>query len=240
MNPSKPVSPARTPVIAQIVRPGAPAKPDGAPPSDSYHHGALRVALLAATEQILLEQGLEGFTLRACARRAGVSHGAPAHHFGDVRGLLTAFATSGYQRMAAMMHSERVRAGPDSYAQLMSVGQVYIDFALAHRAQFQLMFRTDRIDETDPQFATAAQATFDQLDGVLARFLNESNCFDDAILAKLVLAWSTVHGFACLLLEGRMQYFFKGKSRADFAREMGQQMLALLRHALAAGQADAS
>ena len=64
-----------------------------------YHHGDLRRALLDATEALLLESGLETFSLRECARRAGVSHGAPAHHFGDVRGLLTAFATVGFERL---------------------------------------------------------------------------------------------------------------------------------------------
>ncbi len=206
---------------------------------DSYHHGALREALLDATEQILLEHGMEEFTLRACARRAGVSHGAPAHHFGDARGLLTEFAARGYERMSGMMQRYRERAGPDSYGQLAGVGQAYIDFALAHRAQFQLMFRADRINETDPHFMTASITAFDQLDSVLAGFLNEHSCFDGAILAKLVLAWSSVHGFASLLLEGRMHFFYKGRTRAQFAHEMGQQMLELLKHALAIAKPEA-
>lgn len=220
------------------VAPVVPAADQIAP--ETYHHGALREALLESTEQILLEQGIEGFTLRACARHAGVSHGAPAHHFGDVKGLLTAFAVRGYQRLTEMMLSYRERAGADSYAQMMAVGQAYIDFALAHRAQFQLMYRTDRIDENDQAFQAAAMSSFDQLDSVLAGFLNEHNCFDDAILARLVLAWSAVHGFASLLLEGRMHYFFKGKSREEFAREMGSQMLALLKHALVVADPEAS
>ena len=215
----------------------AAASPAAAP--ENYHHGALREALLDATGQILLEQGMESFTLRACARRAGVSHGAPAHHFGDVKGLLTEFAARGYERMTGMMQSYRARAGADAYSQLMGVGQAYIDFALAYRAQFQLMYRTDRIDENDPHFRAASMAAFDQLDSVLAGFLNEHNCFDEAVLAKLVLAWSAVHGFASLLLEGRMQYFFKGRSREQFAHEMGQQMLVLLQHALAVGDPEA-
>lgn len=67
-----------------------------------YHHGALRDALLAAAESVLNESGLEGFTLRECARRAGVSHGAPAHHFGDARGLLSAFAAQSFDQLEAL------------------------------------------------------------------------------------------------------------------------------------------
>lgn len=223
--------------VRVVARPSVSAQPVPAPVN--YHHGALRAALLEATGQILLEQGIEGFTLRACARRAGVSHGAPAHHFGDVKGLLTAFAALGYERLTEMMQAYRVRAGADPYMQLAQVGQAYVDFALAHRAQFQLMFRTDRLDETDPHFARAAMDSFDQLDAVLAGFLNAQGSFDQAVLAKLVLAWSTVHGFATLLLEGRMQYFFKDKTRDEFASEMGSQMLALLKHALAVTDTEA-
>ena len=66
-----------------------------------YHHGDLRAALLRAAEVELSERGVEGFTLRGCARRAGVSHAAPAHHFGDADGLLTALAAEGFARFNA-------------------------------------------------------------------------------------------------------------------------------------------
>lgn len=238
MNKAKTMEQRVAPEIREISRLAAP-EPAQQPLTiapDRYHHGALREALLIAAEHILLEQGMEGFTLRACARRAGVSHGAPAHHFGDVKGLLTEFAARGYERLTGMMQSYRAKAAPDSYAQIAAVGQAYIDFALAHRAQFQLMYRADRVDESDAHFIAASMASFDQLDASLANFLNEHSCFDDAIVAKLVLAWSTVHGFASLLLEGRLQNFFNGKPRDEFAHQMGRQMIGLLRHALAAGE----
>ena len=62
-----------------------------------YHHGALRQALIDATEALLAEKGADGFSLREVARRAGVSAAAPAHHFGDASGLLTAVATLGFE-----------------------------------------------------------------------------------------------------------------------------------------------
>ena len=64
-----------------------------------YHHGDLRRALLAAVDEIVQELGVEGLSLRECARRAGVSHGAPAHHFGDKRGMLTEYATDGFEKL---------------------------------------------------------------------------------------------------------------------------------------------
>lgn len=62
------------------------------PPPRPYHHGDLRAALLHAAEEELAERGMEAFSLRSVAKRAGVSHAAPAHHFGDAQGLLTALA----------------------------------------------------------------------------------------------------------------------------------------------------
>jgi AcrR family transcriptional regulator len=240
MTKTKSVDQRAAPKIKEISRLAAskPAMQPVAVAPDSYHHGALREALLNATEQILLEQGMEGFTLRACARHAGVSHGAPAHHFGDVKGLLTEFAARGYERLTGMMQTYRAQAQPDSYAQSVAVGQAYIDFALAHRAQFQLMFRADRVNENDAHFIAASMSSYDQFDSSLAGFLNDHSGFDDAVVAKLVLAWSTVHGFASLLLEGRLQYFFNGKSREEFAHQMGRQMLALLNHALAVSKTE--
>ena len=65
----------------------------------TYHHGDLKEALLTAAEAVLRDRGLQGFTLRECARRAGVSHAAPKHHFGDVRGVLTEIAARGFAQL---------------------------------------------------------------------------------------------------------------------------------------------
>ncbi|MEI5579289.1 helix-turn-helix domain-containing protein, partial [Streptomyces brasiliscabiei] len=66
-----------------------------------YHHGDLRRALLVAAEHELEEKGIEGFSLRGVAKRAGVSHAAPLHHFKDTRALLTALAGVGFERFLA-------------------------------------------------------------------------------------------------------------------------------------------
>jgi len=74
-----------------------------AKPADRYHHGDRRDALLLAGEGVLAEREVKGFTLRECARRAGVSHAAPAHHFSDVRGFLSELAAVGFDRLTATM-----------------------------------------------------------------------------------------------------------------------------------------
>ena len=79
------------------------------PKENGYHHGNLRAALLRAAEEIIRESGVEGLTLRACARKAGVSHGAPAHHFGNITGLLTELAAEGFEAAHGGHESEECK-----------------------------------------------------------------------------------------------------------------------------------
>ncbi len=106
----------------------------------TYHHGDLHRALLAAAEEELTEKGVEAFSLRGVAKRAGVSHGAPAHHFADARGLLTELAAQGYQRFIDAQERRQQEAAKDPEAQLTASGLGYIDFATENPALFRLMF----------------------------------------------------------------------------------------------------
>jgi AcrR family transcriptional regulator len=215
----------------QATRPAAAAQ-RAAP---AYHHGALREALLAAAEALLLEQGVDAFTLRACARRAGVSHAAPAHHFGDARGLLTALATVGFERMAALMQRYRDAAPEDPVARLQAVGQAYIDFALANRAHFQLMFASDRLDPGHAPLTAAGHATAKMLGQAMAAVMAERRLPAASLPQRLLLAWSAVHGYATLVTEGQCQGAFGlSLERPLAAQAAGAAILALLRPALAA------
>ncbi|WP_158287646.1 TetR/AcrR family transcriptional regulator [Falsiroseomonas bella] len=167
-----------------------------------HHHGALRRALLDAVGEIVREAGPEAVTLRECARRAGVSHSAAAPHFGDKRGLLTAFVTEGEARLAAAMRAE-VAALPteaDAAARLAATGRGYIGFARANPAHFRLMFRTDLIDRGDPAWRAAAEDGFAVLDQAMAEAVPGMD--PRSRRARLALAWSTVHGFSTLRAEG--------------------------------------
>ena len=101
-----------------------------------YHHGDLRRALLAAAVEMIAEAGPAALSLRALARRTGVSHAAPAHHFGDKAGLLTAVAAEGYRLLAAALRDAYERTGS-----FLEVGVAYVRFALEHQPYFEVMFR---------------------------------------------------------------------------------------------------
>ena len=111
-------------------------------PRAPYHHGALREALIEATESLLAERGPDGFSLREVARRAGVSPAAPAHHFGDAAGLLTAVATLGFAGLTEALERGHALGGGDPRAALRGQGMEYVAFALRHPGRFRLMFRS--------------------------------------------------------------------------------------------------
>ena len=93
-----------------------------APHKMPYHHGDLATALLAAAEAELTEKGVEAFSLRQVAKRAGVSHAAPAHHFGDANGVLTALAAHGFAEFLATQHAFEARALKTPRDQLIAAG----------------------------------------------------------------------------------------------------------------------
>ena len=161
---------------------------------------------MAAAEQILSEKGVEGFTLREAARRAGVSPAAPAHHFRDATGLLTEVATLGFAELTQMLEDADHKAGPDPRKRLAAQGRAYVGFALKYPARFQLMFRSARLDPTRGEFARVADRAFMLLaDAVrdLARIPRGGELTPDAN-GKVLALWSVVHGFAHLVLGGQM------------------------------------
>jgi hypothetical protein len=126
-----------------------------------------------------------------------------------------------------MMSKYRGEAGPTALAQLRSAGLAYIDFAIAHRALFQLMFRSDRTAAAGSRLQDAGARAFGTFSETLAAAVPGSTGEADRA-ARLLLAWSVVHGFATLLLEGRLDHFLEGRSRKRYAREMGERILTLM------------
>lgn len=170
-----------------------------APPEDAakgrYHHGDLRSALIDAGAQVLAERGLEGFSLRECARRAGVSPAAPAHHFGDARGLLTAIAARGFTEFGAALEAAQEGLTTRSI-RLRAQGRAYVRFARANPAFFDLMWRSALLNQADPDLRRAADTAF----ATLAAAVPDSG--QGKQNPNAVAAWALVHGYARLMLDG--------------------------------------
>lgn len=200
--------------------------PDTAPgpgTARAYHHGDLRTALLAAAEDELAERGVEGFSLRQVAKRAGVSHAAPAHHFGDAQGLLTALAAEGFRQFLAAQAAREAQAAPDPASQLVAAGLGYVDFAIGRPALFRLLWQSERPDFGNAELGQAARSAFQHLvDQVMAA--GGRSTADEAA------AWAMAHGLADLLASGRLE------SVGSLTPEARDVMVAgLIRRALPAG-----
>jgi AcrR family transcriptional regulator len=173
--------------------------------NDSYHHGDLRRALIDAAVAAIGETGPGTLSLRAVAKRAGVSHAAPAHHFGDKAGLLTAVAAEGYDRLA-----DALEAAWDETGDFTEVGAAYVCFAVDHRSHFSVMFRPELLHWDDPELQRASDRSAAALHRGSGKTDGEE--FDTAALA----AWSLAHGFAELLLAGNFPRALRDDPRAAF------------------------
>lgn len=198
---------------AKPIAKNATAKPH-APPQRAargdespYHHGALNQALLDAAEVVLERDGLQGLTLRAVARQAGVSHAAPTHHFGDLTGLVSELAAIGFRRFNATMAQAGTIEGTP-LQRSMARAKAYVAYARAKPGMYGLMFRTERLDMKRPALREAADASFAGLAGAIAARRHESISGESLSLdqaAEIAKAWSLVHGYTTLLLDGRLQ-----------------------------------
>jgi AcrR family transcriptional regulator len=170
----------------------------------AYHHGDLRQHLINAAQAIIRERGLEGFTLREAARRAGVSPAAPAHHFKDARGLLTEVALLGFRDFGIAMERADEAGGEDPAARLREQGLAYVRFALEHPARFQLMFRHVKLDMTNPEFAKAARHSYEILERAIRAITGTApeQKLSGTDYGLLLAHWSMVHGFSHLALGG--------------------------------------
>lgn len=172
-----------------------------------YHHGDLRNALLEAGLEILDRDGITEVTLRAIAARAGVSHAAPAHHFGNLKGLLTALAAIAFDHLHASIEAAMAAAPNQTVVeQVRAAGNGYVSFAQANAGLFRLMFNSSLLDDSEPEFKQACVRAYEQLLDVAARAAAERGDGDSAeeVSAVALLIWSTVHGFSHLLLEGQI------------------------------------
>ncbi|MFJ3586393.1 TetR/AcrR family transcriptional regulator [Streptomyces sp. NPDC090127] len=155
----------------------------------TYHHGDLRQAVLTAAVDVIATDGPSALSLRDLARRAGVSHAAPAHHFKDRAGLLTAVAAEGFDLLA-----EALGEAED----LKDAGVRYVRFATEHPAHFQVMFQPDLHRPDDPELLAAKERAGDRLRAGVTSVPAGGRGPDPRLAG--VAAWSLAHGFATLLL----------------------------------------
>jgi AcrR family transcriptional regulator len=167
-----------------------------APTKTGYHHGDLRSALLDAALELLEEDGGAGLSLRAVARRAGVSTAAPYRHYADREALVSAVAAVGYQDLGQRLVA--VHPEPSTVDEVAAVAVAYVRFALERPALFRIMFEGD-CDREDDERVAAVAAVSQYVRSIVER------AFPDADPEALATAtWALVHGLAVLHLDGKL------------------------------------
>jgi AcrR family transcriptional regulator len=179
----------------------------------TYHHGALRPALLEAAGDILETDGVGALSLREAARRAGVSHSAPYRHFPDRDSLLAALAAEGFALL-----DEELKNRPEGH-----MGLGYVEFALGRPQRFRLMFGGQLRYHDHPELRARAEASYVGLQRTFAEL------GDDAPMAAAA-AWSLVHGLASLILDG---HFERGVRESGGAAAFAKKVLGSMRAARA-------
>lgn len=181
------------------------------PAKRRYHHGDLGATLVRSAGIILEKEGLDALSLRAVARRAGVSHNAPYRHFPDRETLLAALAAEGYAMLGKAQREAAATSG------LRGMGEAYVRFALEHPQRFRLMFGGSVQIARHPRLRDIATQTYAGLSGALAARVPEAQGAGDSSIA----AWALVHGLAQLLLEERVSQAARGgRTREQFIREV--------------------
>lgn len=177
------------------------------PANPTYFQGDLRRALLDAAAEAIAEQGLAEVSLREVARRVGVSHAAPAHHFGDKSGLFTALATEGFGLLAAAV-DEAVESGSgragEAAQRLLDAGNAYLRIAVEHPAHYAVMFRPDLLRSDDADLAVAAGRAFAGLVAAVTDLQDTGWAAGADPLDLAVGAWGLVHGLATLHAAGAL------------------------------------
>lgn len=183
-----------------------------------YHHGNLQEALLDAVGEIIAEKGVGGLSLREAARRAGVSHGAPAHHFGDKLGMLTAYSIRGLAIFGDHMRSAAAAVDtPDE--KIKAIGLSYLQFAMEEPDYFGVMFRAELNHQDDQPFVSASEDCFNVLKEIATELAltNDTEAQDAEGTAVAIRAWSMVHGLATLWLDGAMSHLWDGDDIYELA-----------------------
>jgi AcrR family transcriptional regulator len=171
-----------------------------------YHHGDLRRALVEATSRLVEQYGQEGFTLRAAARLAGVSDGAPYHHFADRDALLAAVAEHGYRSLCVELRESADRERSDARRKSLAVGVTYVLFAAKNPAKFRLMFGPlVHAKGRYPELAAAAQETYELVRAGLAPASDERAVRVPARNAMFG-RWAMVHGLSLLAIDGHLSH----------------------------------
>ncbi|MEE4661666.1 MAG: TetR/AcrR family transcriptional regulator [Halieaceae bacterium] len=171
-------------------------------PQRAYHHGNLRNELLDTAEAQLAEASIDELSLRALARRVGVSQTAPYRHFKDKDELLAALATRGYRNLLERLQQAADATGDDPAEEMRTFAHTYVGYAVEHPDLFKLMFGpTLQPQSRYPELVQASRETYELVRTIVKAGIRQGlfRDEDDHYLANA--GWSGIHGLATLKVD---------------------------------------
>lgn len=174
-----------------------------------HHHGALREALVEAALELLDDHGAEAVTIRATARKVGVSHAAPVNHFVDLRALLTALAIRCFEDLTRAIEATGFRERSDPREQMLAFIEAYHDYGLANPNRYRLMWRLDLLDKHDAKLKRMTDALFDLVASTVQAFGEPAGI---SIMSRVVAVCSVIHGYVMLRIDGNFEGYADEKT----------------------------
>lgn len=172
-----------------------------------YHHGNLKAALIEKALEIIKEEGVAALSLRKAARRVGVSHAAPAHHFGDLSGLLGAVSRKGFELLLQKMDNvEKEIFSSDPMGLLKRVCLSYINFALEHTCYFKVMYNSRLTeDAARRELDQGNQKVYRRLANCVMKCQKSGSIKAGNPMHMGIFVWTSIHGYATLAVDGQMR-----------------------------------
>lgn len=178
---------------------------------ERYHHGDLRNSLIEAATRILDDEGIKALSLRAVARRAGVSQAAPYRHFVDKEALLAAVAADGFTLLSKSMNDAVADAEPGPSAKIRALGRGYVAFATSYPSRVRLMFTHEIPDwSIHAGLIEAANEAYAIISVAVHERLSQPGAAPVDPKLATVAAWAGVHGLATLIADRQIQPFMTG------------------------------
>ena len=190
----------------------------------------LREKVIKAAVKYVADNGPEGLSFRQIAADAGVSHQAPYHHFGDRSAIFGEIALEGFRKFAAVMGAP-ARADEDT-ENCVRLCERYVDFAIANKGHFRVMFRADLCQmHESPETQKAADDAFATLLAAVSEMVGDSASIDE-IRVQATAMWSLAHGLATLIIDGPLENKIgKVSDRRALVRSVAQRAAEGLRRA---------
>lgn len=172
--------------------------------ANSHHHGALREAILAEAERVIDKDGLDALSLRSISKAVGVTHAAPANHFGDLQGLLSELAADGMRRLAASQAAAVEQAGTGLRDRAHAIARAYFKFAVEHPGLVTLMSRSNRLYMDRPAIREADIEARRMVDELSAENQRVKTMNPVRAAAERTALRAMIHGYSMLYLDGRL------------------------------------